>query len=104
MGPDVRSSRDQSSFDTYCSYQTNELSLVSLAVTDGATTESESSWRTPPISGLGVPAHAPTAGSGLVAVKGNVGIEVVVGLGGSQAADTAAEIRVARAVLANMPG
>ena len=94
----------QSSFDTYCSYQTNELSLVSLDVTDGATTESESSWRSPPISGLGVPAHAPTAGSGLVAVKGNVGIEVVVGLGGSQAADTAAEIRVARAVLANMPG
>ena len=94
----------QSSFDTFCRYQTNELNLVSLDVGDGATTESESSWQSPAISGLGVPAHAPTPGSGLVAVKGNVGIEVVVNLGGSQAADTAAEIHVARAVLAKMPG
>jgi hypothetical protein len=41
---------------------------------------------------------------GLVAVKGDIGIEVVVRLGGSRAADTAAEMRVARVVLANIHG
>jgi hypothetical protein len=94
----------QGSFDTHCSYQTNELDLISLDVSDAATTRSESSWRSPAISGLGVPAHAPTPDGSLVAVKGNIGIEVVVGLGGSRASDTAAEIRVARVVLANIHG
>ena len=94
----------QGSFDTYCSYQTKDLNLVSLHVGDAATTTSESSWHSPAVSELDVPAHAPTADGSLVAVKGKLGIEVVVGLGGSRAADTAAEIRVARAVLAHMPG
>jgi hypothetical protein len=40
----------------------------------------------------------------LVASKGSVGIEVTVWLGGSQAADTAAEVRLARQVLAKLRG
>lgn len=94
----------QGSFDTYCSYQTNELNLVSLDVSDAATTKSDSSWNSPAVSGLGVPAHAPTPDGSLVAVTGNLGIEVVVSLGGSQAADTSAEVGVARAVIAKLRG
>ena len=41
----------QGPFDTYCSYQTNELNLVSLDVSDAATTKSESSWHSPERSG-----------------------------------------------------
>lgn len=94
----------QSSFDTFCSYETNDLRLVSLDVSDAATTKSETSWRSSPVGGLGVPAHAPTPTGSLVAIKGDIGIEVVVSLGGSQGADTTAEVRVARAVLAEMAG
>ena len=94
----------QGPFDTYCSYQTDQLGLVSLDVGDAAVTTAELSWRAPAVSGLGVPAHAPTTDDSLVAVKGVIGIEVVVSLGGSQAADTAAEERVAQAVLAGVPG
>jgi hypothetical protein len=89
-------------FDTTCIYQTKELNSVSLHIEDAATLESETLWRAPAVSGLGVPAHAAPAPDGLVAVKSNVGIEVTVGLGGSQAANTAAEIRVARKVLAKL--
>lgn len=90
-------------FDTTCTYRT-DLKFVEVHVSDGATLESEKLWHYPAVSGLGVPAHAAPAADGLVAVKGGVGIEVTVDLGvdGSQTADTAAEVRVARAVLARL--
>ena len=91
--------------DTTCIYQTSELTIVSLEVRDAASIETDPLWRSPAVSGLGVPAHAASNPDGLLVVKGGVGIELIVGLGGlgpggSQAQDTAAELRLARELLA----
>jgi hypothetical protein len=104
LGPGVGAAQrlKQGWFDTTCIYQTKDLNSVSLHVEDAATLESETLWHDPAVRGLGAPAHAATAPDGLVAVKGNAGIEVTAVLGSSQGANTAAEIRLARKVLAKL--
>ena len=69
--------------DTTCIYQTSELTIVSLEVRDAASIERDPLWRSPAVGGLGVPAHAASNPDGLLVVKGGVGIELIVGLGGS---------------------
>lgn len=94
---------------SYCDYETPDHRFVNLDVESAQLLESEKLWTAPPIEGLGVPAHDASrlgGGDGLVVVKGAFGFEAIANLGFSlndAARDLAAEERIAREILPQLP-